>query len=106
MGDEVLTPVYQTGLTADTLGRRFKISEHPRFKQICNSKTPVSFSEDCELPDPYDGMLLSHQGDLPVHACMGLPIWVDHQLLGILTLDSMEPGIFSKLPEQLTKLLS
>lgn len=51
------------------------------------------------MPDPYDGMLQGYTGDLPVHACMGLPLMSDQQVIGVLTLDSMTPGAFDDIPE-------
>ena len=72
---EVLRPLAIKGLTQDTLGRRFVISEHPRFEAICQAKAPVRFSASSPLPDPYDGLLSDFSGDLPIHACMGLPLF-------------------------------
>ena len=92
--DDVLTPIAQQGLTNDTLGRRFNTKDHPRFDILCNSKQPVRFSANSPLPDPYDGLMSDLQGDLPVHACMGLPLYFDDQLLGLLTIDSLTPHIF------------
>ncbi|EPJ43941.1 MAG: anaerobic nitric oxide reductase transcription regulator [Osedax symbiont Rs2] len=93
-----LKPLALQGLSRDTLGRRFLLSEHPRMAQICNSKTVVRFASDSELPDPYDGLLVDREGDLPVHACMGLPLYFADQLLGILTLDSLTANVFDKIP--------
>jgi len=95
-----LKPLAQQGLTKETLGRRFETAAHPRFEQISESQTPVRFAADSELADPYDGLLLSHDGDLPVHACMGLPLLSDEKLIGILTLDSMVPNVFDDIPKR------
>lgn len=97
---EKLKPLAQRGLTRDLLGRRFDIASHPRFAVLCAEVTPIRFPADSPLPDPYDGMLLAYEGDLPVHACMGLPLWSDGELLGVLTLDSMTPGVFDDLSSQ------
>lgn len=95
-GDQ-LRPLALQGLMPDVLGRRFRIADHPRFRQICSSRSPVKFPGDCDLPDPYDGLLLAHNGDLPVHACMGLPLYYDADLIGVLTLDTLAPGTFDQL---------
>jgi len=97
---EYLVPLALQGLTKDTLGRRFVISEHPRLRQICQSKKFVRFPSDCDLPDPYDGLLIAHDGDLPIHACMGIPLHFEEQLIGVLTLDSLTPDIFNDIPER------
>lgn len=96
---DVLKPLAHKGLGADALGRRFDILSHPRFEYICNASGPVRFQKDCVMPDPYDGMLQGYTGDLPVHACMGLPLMSDQQVIGVLTLDSMTPGAFDDIPE-------
>ncbi|EAQ65083.1 anaerobic nitric oxide reductase transcription regulator [Marinomonas sp. MED121] len=93
-----LKPLAQTGVSSELLGRRFDILSQPRFEAISQSQTPVRFASDCDLPDPYDGMLEAVHGDLPVHACMGFPLYADEQLIGILTLDSLTPGVFDEIP--------
>ena len=92
--DHVLKPLVQFGLSADVMGRRFTISENPRFEHIFNKNEVVRFSDDCDWPDPYDGMLLSHPGDLPVHSCMGFPIQFENHVHAVITLDSLQPGQF------------
>ncbi|MGB1197541.1 MAG: nitric oxide reductase transcriptional regulator NorR [Thalassotalea sp.] len=103
---DVLKPIALQGLSRDTLGRRFTIEEHPRFKAICRSKHPVRFAADSTLPDPYDGLLVDRAGDLPVHSCMGLPLYYDDELLGLLTIDSLTPYVFDKIPERTLVLIS
>lgn len=103
---ESLKPLALQGLMRDTLGRRFVIEEHPRFDVICQSKLPVRFAADSPLPDPYDGLLLVREGDLPVHACMGLPLLFGEKLIGVLTLDSLTPNVFDAIPERTLSLIS
>ena len=88
---DVLKPIALQGLSRDTLGRRFYIEEHPRFAELCQSKSAIRFAADSPLPDPYDGLLIDREGDLPVHSCMGLPLYYDDTLLGLLTIDSLTP---------------
>ncbi|NAW58608.1 MULTISPECIES: nitric oxide reductase transcriptional regulator NorR [unclassified Vibrio] len=103
---DTLVPLAMQGLTRDTLGRRFHISEHPRFELICQSDKPVIFDADSPLPDPFDGLLLDHDGDLPMHACMGLPLRFGDTLLGVLTLDSLIPNVFHHIPDRSLEVLS
>ncbi|WP_191601744.1 nitric oxide reductase transcriptional regulator NorR [Marinomonas algicola] len=102
----ILVPLAQHGLLKDTLGRRFDIDSHPRFLEICRSKIPIVFEKHSPLPDPYDGMLLLHEGNLPIHACMGLPLLVDNEVIGVLTLDSMEPNVFDDIPQRTLDIIS
>jgi len=96
-GDE-LKPLAIHGLTPDTLGRRFVINEHPRLQAICSANQPLRFAHDCPLADPYDGLLNAKRGDIPVHACLGMPLLDDHQqLLGVITLDSLNAHAFDDL---------
>ena len=103
---EYLKPLAQQGLSADTLGRRFEISDHPRFAEICGSRSPTIFPADSVLPDPYDGMLLAYGGNLPLHSCMGIPLLSDDQLIGVLTLDSMTPNVFDDIPPHTLDIVS
>jgi anaerobic nitric oxide reductase transcription regulator len=103
---DVLTPLALQGLSRDTLGRRFYIKEHPRFDQLCQSVTPIRFAADSPLPDPYDGLLIDREGDLPVHSCMGLPLYFNRKLLGLLTIDSLQPHIFEDIPSRTLEVIS
>jgi anaerobic nitric oxide reductase transcription regulator len=90
----VLTPLAQRGLSDDLMGRRFTINDHPRLKAICSGHYPLRFPADSPLPDPYDGMVLGHDDNLPVHSCMGVPLYLEGKLIGVVTLDSILPGVF------------
>lgn len=103
---QVLTPLAIQGLSADTMGRRFALAEHPRLQQLCLNAGPYRFPSDCPLPDPYDGLLLARSGDLPVHSCMGLPLYSDDQLLGLLTIDSLEPHAFEHIADKTLQLMA
>lgn len=94
---DTLKPLAQQGLGQDLLGRRFNWREHPRFIEILNTHTPTLFPSDSHLPDPYDGLVMAHEGDLPVHACLGFPLYNHDQLIGVLTLDSLSPGAFDRI---------
>lgn len=95
---DALVPAAIDGLTRDTFGRRFTLDAHPRLAAIAGSKAPTIFDEYSELPDPYDGLLLAQEGDVPVHACMGLPLYDQQSLVGVVTLDSLTPGMFNQYP--------
>ncbi len=103
---DMLKPIALQGLTRDILGRRFYVAEHPRFEVLCEATAPVRFSSTSTLPDPYDGLLLDRDGDLPVHACMGLPLFFDDKLLGLLTVDSLTPNVFDKIPNRTLEVIS
>ena len=47
---EWLVPLAVDGLSTDTLGRRFKVSEHPRFEALLSSPGPTRFAADSDLP--------------------------------------------------------
>ncbi|MGJ7609721.1 MULTISPECIES: nitric oxide reductase transcriptional regulator NorR [unclassified Variovorax] len=90
-----LVPLAVDGLSRDTLGRRFRVTEHPRFMQLLAAPAPVRFAADCGLPDPFDGLVDGVQGHLPVHDCMGCALRVDGRPWGLLTLDALDVGRFS-----------
>jgi len=92
---EVLVPLAVDGLTADTLGRRFRVADHPRLKQLLEATHPIRFPQDSPLPDPYDGLVEGVLGHLHVHDCMGCPLMIDGRPWGLLTLDALQSGQFS-----------
>ena len=95
-GDDWLRPLAIDGLSPDTLGRRFRVAEHPRFATLLAAGQALRFPTDTDLPDPYDGLIAHHSGaPLPVHDCMGCVLQVDGQPWGLLTLDALEPGRFA-----------
>ncbi len=96
LSDGVLVPVAVDGLSPDTLGRRFKASEHPRLQALLERRGPTRFATDCGLPDPYDGLVEEQRGHLEVHDCLGCPLYVDDQLWGLLTLDALDPARFGQ----------
>ncbi len=101
-----LKPLALKGLSPDLLGRRFEIDQHPRFQKISRSTAPVRFESDSPLPDPYDGLVLAMEGDLPVHSCMGFPLLFEGTLIGLLTLDSLTPNSFDDIPQRTLDIIS
>ncbi|WP_408585826.1 nitric oxide reductase transcriptional regulator NorR [Paraburkholderia bannensis] len=94
---EFLVPVATDGLSSDALGRRFRVSEHPRFAQLLASSAPTRFASDSDLPDPYDGLVQGMTGGLEVHDCLGCPLLVGGRTWGLLTLDALDPQSFDEL---------
>ncbi|MEZ6002729.1 MAG: nitric oxide reductase transcriptional regulator NorR [Planctomycetota bacterium] len=96
-GDD-LVPLAARGLSEDALGLRFTISEHPRFTEICANTGPTRFADNSPLPDPYDG-LVGGPFDIGthVHSCLGCPLIVEGELVGVLTADALRPGAFKHL---------
>jgi len=92
---EHLVPLAVDGLSADTLGRRFKVAEHPRLQALLERRGATHFAADCGLPDPYDGLVEGHQGHIEVHDCLGCPLYLDDRPWGLLTLDALDPARFA-----------
>ncbi|EGH23520.1 anaerobic nitric oxide reductase transcription regulator [Pseudomonas amygdali pv. mori str. 301020] len=90
---DVLIPLGVDGLSPDALGRRFRVSEHPRFEALLASDGPLRFAADCDLPDPYDGLVDGH-GALEVHDCLGCVLSVQGRPWGLITLDWLDPSSF------------
>jgi anaerobic nitric oxide reductase transcription regulator len=92
-----LVPLASYGLSSDAMGRRYERGEHPRLDVICSSTKPVVFPPDSPLPDPFDGMLATDRAALThIHACLGCPLRVEDQLIGVLTVDALEPNAFDR----------
>ncbi len=88
-----LVPLAVNGLSHDTLGRRFKVTEHPRLQALLQAPGPLRFPADSPLPDPYDGLIPGVQ--LEVHDCMGCPVLLGDTPWGVLTLDALDKERFS-----------
>lgn len=98
-------PLAIDGLAQDVLGRRFDLDEHPRLEAIARAGDVVRFPADSKLPDPYDGLIPDHS-DLKVHACLGLPLFADQNLIGALTVDGMDPLQFDHFSDEELRLIS
>lgn len=97
---DTLVPVACHGLSDDIYGRRFPRAENPRLDIICANDEPTRFPADSPLPDPYDGLVVgSTLLDGHVHSCLGCPLRVEGELVGVLTADALEPGAFDEIDD-------
>ncbi len=101
-----LVPVAAHGLAPEAVGRAYLLAEHPRLSAICGSPGPVTFPADSPLPDPFDGLLAADRTALrAVHGCLGCPLRVEGDLVGVLTADALSADAFDGLdPEFLAAL--
>lgn len=106
LDQEALTPLATKGLSLDCLGRRFALNVHPRLEILIHAQQAVLFDADCDLPDPYDGLIEHIDGHLPVHDCMGCVLRVDEKIWGLLTLDALKTGQFSDTELQILEAFS
>ncbi|MCK6507627.1 nitric oxide reductase transcriptional regulator NorR [Myxococcota bacterium] len=92
--DDVLVPASTLALRPETMGIRFAPAQHPRLAAILAARGPVRFT-GTRLPDPFDGLLQASPDALSrVHACMGAPLLVEGRVVGVLTLDALDPTAF------------
>ncbi len=103
---EVLVPVAFSGLVPDLAGRRFRWRDHPRLELIMRHRgadgaaAPLRFPPDSPLADPYDGLMLADpQACARVHACLGCPLMIDGEVIGVLTVDARDPQAFAGLAD-------
>lgn len=99
-------PLATNGLSADVLGRRFHVEQHPRLEIIARAGDVVRFPDDSDLPDPYDGLIPNQAEHQKVHACIGLPLMANDCLIGALTIDGFEDGMFDDLSNEDLRTLS
>jgi anaerobic nitric oxide reductase transcription regulator len=103
---EELQPLAATGLSDEALGHVFNLEDHPRLKQVCESAEPVQFPVDSNLPDPFDGFIEGVEDFTTcVHACLGLPLRVKGELVGVLALDAIDPDAFQNMHSSFLKAL-
>ncbi|MCK4494359.1 MAG: sigma 54-interacting transcriptional regulator, partial [Methylococcales bacterium] len=98
-----LVPLAINGLSEDTLGRRFLIGEQPRLATILETRGSVRFAADSPLPDPYDGLIDNDETQLHIHDCMGVALYIDDNIWGVLTFDALIPGTFDAIDEKTLK---
>ncbi len=95
-----LQPVAVSGLSEEVLGKKFYPDNHPRLKAILGCTTPLRFPATSELPDPFDGFLKDDpNSSIDVHDCMGCSLYVEDNLVGVLTLDAMTVGAFDEIDD-------
>lgn len=93
---DALVPVAAYGLAPDVLGRRFKLVDQPRLKAFCEAESTVRFEAGCELPDPFDGLIPGQHGKVGIHDCLGCRVVVDDTVVGVFTMDCLDPDSFSE----------
>lgn len=104
-GDNLI-PLASFGLTSEAEKIIYPIKANPRLDIIYHSKVPIRFPIDCDLPDPFDGMVASDPHALEhVHACLGCPLIVENKTIGLLTADSLSPNAFDHISEEFLKAL-
>ena len=104
---DALVPLAFSGLVPDVAGRRFILGEHPRLDLILRQPRtaegmarPLRFAPDSQLPDPYDGLIAGDpHACARVHACMGCPLLIGDEVIGVLTVDSRDPTAFDALDD-------
>ncbi len=104
--DQQFVPLAINGLSADVLGRRFDVELHPRLEAIARAGDIVRFPSDSDLPDPYDGLIPSHEEELKVHSCIGLPLMLEDRLIGAVTIDAFDPTQFDNFKNDDLRIIS
>lgn len=104
--DQSFIPLAINGLSQDVLGRRFTIEQHPRLEAIARAGDVVRFPLSSDLPDPYDGLIPNYDGNLEVHACIGLPLLHDERLIGAITIDAFDPAQFDQFEDHNLRVMS
>ena len=104
--DQKFIPVATKGLNEDVLGRRFDIDDHPRLEAIARAGDIVRFPEDSSLPDPYDGLIEHFDGRLDIHSCVGMPLLIDGNLIGAVTIDAFASRQFDDFPDDDLRVIS
>lgn len=102
-----LVPLAAKGLTPDAMGRVYNRRENPRLDIICNAADPVFFAHDSSMPDPFDGMIQrASSAAHHIHACLGCPLYVQEELVGVLAFDAVDPAAFDNLPAKYVKVVA
>lgn len=104
---ETLIPLSTYGLSTEVRYKGFRIAEHPRLQVIAASKEPIVFPHDSDLQDPFDGLLATDlSATLDVHSCLGCPLIVEGEVMGVLTADSLQPRRFDAVDHELLAMIA
>lgn len=103
---DTLIPLAASGLAPEAMARRFRRCDHPRLDIICKSREPVLFPEDTRLPDPFDGYIADRRLTAHIHACLGCPLYIGEDPVGVLTADAVDPQAFARLDPEFLKTAS
>jgi anaerobic nitric oxide reductase transcription regulator len=104
--DNVLIPLAADGFEDRITGRQFPLDQHPRLAQILQHRESLRFDANSDLPDPYDGLISTPDGELHVHDCMGAVVQIDDKPWGMVTMDALNPHAFDDIdPFELHSLL-
>ena len=102
-----LIPLSSYGLVEEVLYRRFPLQEHPRLQIISQSKEPIIFPHDSQLADPFDGLMLHDKAAcLDVHSCLGCPLIVENEVMGLLTADALQTHQFDEIDLELLNMIA
>ena len=102
----VLHPLATHGLVPAVSGMRFPVAEYPRLAKALNAGQPVHLN-DSDDPDPFDGLILGDKTALRrVHACLGCPLEIGDEVVGLLTADAFDPFGFQSISPQVLAWLS
>lgn len=105
--NDTLVPIAAKALHPKTMAAHFRRKDHPRLDIICSSTEPILFSSDSKLPDPFDGLLVLDLDSVDhIHACLGCPLLMRDQLVGVLVFDAIDPAAFSHLPKQYIQVIA
>ena len=104
-GDAVV-PVAVDGLRGEALARRFSPADFPRLGKLLAARAPVRFDRE-PTRDPFDG-LFAECGDVHSrpHACMGCPVIVEGEVIGVLTFDALDPAAFDCVHDETVAMLA
>lgn len=105
--NDTLAPIAAKGLKPKAMARVFRRKDHPRLDIICGSSQPTLFSSDSKLPDPFDGLLdIDLESVHHIHACLGCPLLMREQLVGVLVFDAIDSTAFRHLPKQYVQVIA
>jgi anaerobic nitric oxide reductase transcription regulator len=105
--NDVLTLLAAKGLKPTAMATRFRRKDHPRLDIVCSANEPTLFSSDSKLPDPFDDLLeIDLESIHHIHACLGCPLLVRDQLVGVLVFDAIDAAAFSHLPKQYIRVIA
>ena len=96
-GTQILRPVAIDGLDDKVLEQQFNVAQHPRFTQCLQSREPIFFPADSQLPNPFQAFLKAGDRRTGPRDSLSIALQVAGKPWGLLCLNTRQADTLNKI---------
>ena len=100
LSDETLIPLAIDGLDNSLLAQRFSVAQHPRFGHWLQSREPLYFAADSQLPSPFQAFLKAGDRRTGPRDSLGIALQVAGKPWGLLCLYTRQADTLNNIDAQ------